>query len=158
MAGTLLSTLREWGPYALPFILLLVLMRLRRKSAGRLEQLYPAVPPAPGTRMRRVRVVFGRGPSLTWVKLGVDHAWLHVSLFGTLRRQAAFSVPLEDVTAAADRFAPMILFPDVIRLSFVRDPDWPMLVWPHVFAAMAAASRGRLRVAEESLVPIESRR
>ena len=158
MTGALLSTLREWGPYALPFILLLVLVRLRRKSAGRLAQLSPAVAPAPGTRMRRVRVDFGRGPSLTWVKLGVDHAWLHVSLFGTLRRQAAFSVPLEDVTAAADRFAPMILFPDVIRLSFVRDPDWPMLVWPHVFAAMAGASRGRLRVAEESLVPIESRR
>ncbi len=49
-------------PIALGFMLLALLLRfVRRGGSGRLAALYPAVEPAPGTRIRMDRAVFGRG-------------------------------------------------------------------------------------------------
>jgi hypothetical protein len=81
---------------------------------------------------------------MTWVKLGVDHAWLHVAVVGSLRRQAEFSVPLEEVTAEPGRFPLMILDPEVVRLAFARDRTLSMMVWPSEYRPLAAASSGRL--------------
>jgi hypothetical protein len=47
-----------------------------------------------------------------------------------------------------DRFPLMILAPDVIRLTFERDPGRPMLVGRLLFDRLLAASGGRLKVAD----------
>lgn len=143
----LLRRLGGLAPLALPVMLLVLLMSMRRKGGGRLEELYPAVEPAAGTKRTRERVVFGTGPSMTRVKVGVDHTYLHVTVVGSLRSGAAFSVPLADVAAEPARFPAMILAPDVIRLTFARDRSLPMLVWPRVFEKLSTASQERLRLA-----------
>jgi hypothetical protein len=143
---TVLGTIRGIVPFAIAFVLLALLVTRRRTSGQRLHQLYPAVPAAPGSRLMYERVVFGNGPSMTWVRLTADHAYLHVSVAGLFNSTPAFSVPLADVSAAPNRFPLMILAPDVIKLSFARDPGLPILVWPHVFDRLTEASGGRLRL------------
>jgi hypothetical protein len=57
-------------------------------------------------------------------------------------------VPLSAITADPDRFPLMILRPDVVRLTFARDLDWPMLVWYPLFDRLSAASQGGLKLAD----------
>ena len=135
----LLRMVGRLAPAGLAFMALVLIVSMRGKREDGLAALYPRVDPAAGTSRTRTRVVFGKGPAMTWVKLGVDHRHLHVSVLGALGAGAAFSVPLEEVTAEPDRFPMMILAPDVIRLTFARDRTRPMLVWPHVFARLSAA-------------------
>lgn len=147
------SILNAYGPFllfvaaGLGLALYVFVGSLRQVGGGSLREVYPPVEPAPGTRRTMERVVFGKGPRMTWVKVGVDHAHLHVAIVGSLRTRGGFSVPLGDVTAEPDRFPLMILAPGVVRLTFARDPGRPMLVRPPVFAGLAAASQGRLKLA-----------
>ena len=81
-----------------------------------------------------------------WAKMAVDHAHLHIVVIGSLRRQAEFSVPLQEVTAEPGRFPLMILDPEVVRLTFARDRTQSMMVWPSEYRQLAAASGGPLPV------------
>ena len=116
--------------------------RLRQPGAGPLHDIYSWVEPAPGTKLMMKRVVFGRGPQMTWVKIGADHKYLHVRILYSARFRGGFSVPLSDITAQPDRFPLMILAPDVVRLTFARDPSRPMLVPKLLFERLG----GRLSV------------
>lgn len=129
------------------FWLYMLVGSLRQPGGGPLCDVYPAVPPAAGTKRTLERVVFGAGPRMTWVKVGADPAYLHVGFVYALGDRAKFSVPLEEITAVPDRFPLMVLSPDVIRLTFARDPGRPMLVWRLLFDRLSAASQGRLKVA-----------
>src|SRR5690606_21214587 len=60
----------------------------------------------------RERAVIGSGPRPTRVRVGVDGDYLHVSPLPTAGGRAGFSVPLTEVAARPDRFAPMILAPE----------------------------------------------
>jgi hypothetical protein len=133
---------------AFALLLRALLMGPGPRSAQRLRELYPAAPAAPGARWTYRRVVFGNGPRMTWVRLTADHAYLHVSVVGGLRARRGFSVPLADVSATPARFPLMVLAPDVVRLSFARDPSLPVILWPHVFRRLVEASGGRLRLTE----------
>jgi hypothetical protein len=144
--------LTSWGPFlllvvaAFGFMLYMLAASLRQPGGSPLCDRYPPVEPAEGTKRTLERVVFGTGPRMTWVKVGADHAHLHVAFAYTLGN-ARFSVPLEEITAVPDRFPLMILAPDVIRLTFERDPGRPMLVGRLLFDRLSAASGGRLKVA-----------
>jgi hypothetical protein len=157
-----LSALIAWGPFVLiplaivGFTVYQMVGMLRQPSAGPLHDRYPPARSAPGTKLTMERVVFGRGPRMTWVKIGADHAYLHVKLVYSLRLRGGFSVPLSAVTAEPDRFPLMILKPDVVRLTFARDPDRPMLVWYPLFDRLSAASQGRLKLAQEKAAALSS--
>lgn len=146
------SILNAYGPFllfvaaGLGLALYVFAGSLRQVGGGSLQGVYPPVEPAPGTRRTMERIVFGKGPRMTWVKVGVDHAHLHVAIVGSLRTRGRFSVPLGEVTAEPDRFPLLIPTPGV-RLTFARDPGRPMLVRPPVFARLSAASQGRLALA-----------
>jgi hypothetical protein len=145
-------TVMAYGPVLLIAIAVVAIMlymlvgSLRQARGTILEDAYPPVESAARTRRTRARAVFGQGPRMTWVKVGADDTYLHVRVFGSMISRGSFSVPLSEVTAEAARFSVMILAPDVIRLTFARSPSLPMLVWPHVFAKLSAASGGRLQV------------
>ena len=135
------------------FVLYAVVGNLRQPGAGPLHDAYRWVEPAPGTRLTLERVVFGRGPRMTFVKIGADHRYLHVKLVYSPRFRGGFSVPLNEITADADRFPLMVLAPDVVRLSFARDPARPMLVWFPLFDRLNAAAQGRLELAGGTVRP-----
>lgn len=135
-------------PFAIVMVVFTLVLRFARKRApSQLAELYPRREPAPGTRLRIDRAIFGRGYfSMAWVKIGADHDHLHVSTIGSYQGLGSFSVPLEDVTATPDRYGWMILAPQVVRLSFGRAPEAVMMVWPRDWAKLAQASGGRLRL------------
>jgi hypothetical protein len=137
-------------PFALAAIAITVGLRFLRKGGpSRLAELYPAVAPAPETRIRTDRAVFGRGYfSMAWVSIGADHERLHVRLLSSFQGRGAFSIPLDDVTATPDRYGWMILRPDTVRLRFARAPEELMMIFPGDFARLTEASAGRLRLQE----------
>jgi hypothetical protein len=140
-------------PVMLAFMLLTVRLRFARKGGpSRLLELYPAVAPAPGTRIRMDRAMFGRGYfSMAWVRIGADHERLHIRVVSSFQRGRSFSVPLEEVTVTPDRYGWMVLAPDTVRLRFARAPAELMMIFPGDFAKLAEASGGRLRL-EAALV------
>ncbi len=135
------------------FMLYNIAGMLRQPGAGPLHEIYRRVEPAPGTRLTLERVVFGRGPRMTWVKIGADPCYLHVKLFHTLRFRDGFSVPLSEITAEPDRFPLMILAPDVVRLDLAGDRSRPMLVWYPLFERLSAATKGSLKLADTAARP-----
>ena len=138
-------------PVFIPFLLVVLYLRVRAgDSPARLAELYPAVDPARGTRRTRERAVFGRGYfSMCWVKIGADHAHLHVEILNSLRGTGSFSVPLAEVTAMPDRYGWMILAPDVVRLRLARAPEVVLLVWAKTFYRLTEASTERLRLSAD---------
>jgi hypothetical protein len=135
-------------PFALVMIALTVVMRVvRKRGPNRLAELYPAVAPAPETRIRTDRAAFGRGYfSMAWVRIGADRECLHVRLLSSFQGRGAFSIPLDDVTATPDRYGWMVLTPDMVRLRFARAPEELMMIFPADFGRLAEASGGRLRL------------
>jgi hypothetical protein len=136
-------------PVLIPIWIAVLLLRFRRGGTpGRLAALYPAVAPAPGTRLRLERVVFGRGyGSMAWVRIGADRERLHVRIVTSMQGGGRFSVPHEEVTTSPDRYGWMILAPDVVRLRFARAPELVLLVWRRQLERLAEASGGRLSLA-----------
>jgi hypothetical protein len=146
-------------PIVLAFMLLTLLLRFARKRGpSRLVELYPAVAPAPGTRIRMDRGVFGRGYfSMAWMRIGADQERLHVHVVSSFQGGGSFSVPLDEVTATPDRYGWMVLTPETVRLRFARAPEELMMIFPGDFARLVEASGGRLRLeavpASEARVP-----
>jgi hypothetical protein len=132
------------APLAALFVLPQLILLYRTTRGSPLAERYPAVEPAAGAMRIRERVVFGRRFVMNWVRIEVDHAYLHVKMYYSPGAKGRFSVPLEDVTSQPDRYPWMIFDPDVVRLSFRRDPTHYMLVWSSAFRKIAAASGGRL--------------
>jgi hypothetical protein len=125
---------------------------LRHLGSGRrrLAQLYPAAPaPLTGQRTFAWRVVIGRRyyQNMTWLR--IDDSYLHVSGPRPFRRWLpTFSAPLSDITVTPDKYRWALFDPDVIRLTFGRDPSVRCLVWPSEFQKLTEASKGRLRPVE----------
>ena len=148
-----------YGPFvvfalaAVGFVLYGLVGRLRQPVAGPLHQVYTRVEPTPGTRLTLERVVFGRGPRMTWVKIGADQRYLHVKLVYSTRFRDGFSVPLNEITAEPDRFPLMVLAPDVVRLSLAGDRSRPMLVSYLLFERLSAATQGGLKLGDAAAKP-----
>jgi hypothetical protein len=135
-------------PFVLAMMVLTLVLRFARNGApNRLAEVYHAVEPVQGTRLRLERAVFGRWYfSMAWVKIGADRERLHVRVMTSHQGAGSFSVPLDQVTATPDRYGWMILAPDTVRLCFLRAPEALMRVFPGDFLKLAEASGGRLRL------------
>jgi hypothetical protein len=160
----LLSVISQFWPVIVLFVLVHAVW-IKRHPTGwpRLAARYPAAPER-GNRRR----FFASGlvvgdryyKNSTW--LTIDDAYFHVSGFGPaslwLRR---FSIPLAEIVATPDRYRWGPWDTRVIRLTFAREPSAPVMVSPGVFAKLAQASVGRLRLpaeGEPSAMPAASDR
>jgi hypothetical protein len=126
-----------WLVAVIAMIALTLSFRFGRKgSPNRLGERYPAVEPAPGTRLRRERAVFGRGYfSTARVKIGADAQRLHVRVTSSFQGIGSFSMPLDEITAEPDRYPWILLSPDTIRLRFAREPETVLMIFPKALQA-----------------------
>lgn len=136
-----------WLLAGLAMVSVSLFLRTRKGTPNRLAERYPAVEPAQGTSLRRELAMFGYGYfGMARVKLGADAERLHLRVTSSHQGIGSFSVPLDEITAAPDRYPWMILAPDTIRLRFAREPEAIVMVPRRAFRRLAESSGGRLRV------------
>jgi hypothetical protein len=124
---------------------------LGRLSAwARLAERYPAVTGGPGGRRIECGfLVVGRMGYRHLARLTADPTHLHVSIGVHLRPgYPTFSIPWSDITTTREVWRWSLPPAPVVRLRFARDPRVRFLIRPRVAEEVAAASDGRLAIAE----------
>lgn len=112
---------------------------------GRLARRYPAAPRGGGTRVWGDVVIFGRLGlrNSTWLEVDAEYLHFYPAVpMGRLR--PPFSIPLPEISVEPATWGAGRQ--PVVRLTFARAPEEPILLPNRIFKRLAAASAGKVQL------------